>query len=531
MIIETGFTVKYNNLSPWGTGVGCFPPFVSVEIEEDWTSAYQGSIRRVTLNGTIPSGGFTNTINAIKTAFSQNYKAFEAPNIYMPVAYIEEISFDSQKFIGKTDYSITLRDYSGCLNHVLEPIDEITIDETTDGLRNISHRISAKGISTGNISNSLENAKSFVLSRTGISTWSNFYGAYSPILLSTQESINRFEGTYSVLENYKIDILNSTTNNIIKRFSVDMSSGMADDYVRLDVSAYYQIGKTGTISNLKNSVSVSDLYSCASGIYLNSDLNSEPISFSVDLDETGRTLSARASFDNSIYGSYFDYEIESQKDYKTELSVISIKGNIIGSGRHVRKKYEKALEFFNTTVGGFDGVASYLYPIATGGLVTIANSNFALNPNAKNLSATFNSGMGIISINCSFDDAPYVSGYNEYSWSVSTDCGINIFKPFASANVNGSYLIQDFNIINRTNINMNGSFEVIKDYPSQTSHLNILSLLKNEEGTQNGFVESENYTKSSGESMKSGFTYSYSKEGCDIVGLPEDKKIYSGTRI
>jgi hypothetical protein len=530
-MIETGFTVSYNGVSPWGTGVGSFPPFVSVEISEDWTSNYQGSTRTVTLNGTIPSGGFTGTIQAIKNAFSTNFGTFSAPNVSMPSAMIEEITFDSQKFIGKTDYQIRLRDYSGCLNGILEPIDEISIEETIDGAKNISHRVSARGVFSTDSSLAFANAKTFVLSRTGISTWSSYYGAGSPILISQQESINRLEGVYSIVENYKLDTIYGNTSGIFKRFVVDLNSGIGDEYVRVDVSETIQMSKTGNISILKNFVSQDELYRHASGMYLSSDLNREPVSMTIDLDETGRILTAKTSFDNSLYGSYFDFEIDTQKDYKTQITTIGIKGNIVGSGRHVRKKYEKALEFYNNTIGGFNGVASYLYTFAQSGLLNIAGSTFPLNSIPQNITVSFNSGVGVISINSSFDDAPFVSGYSQFKWSASTDCGLNIFKPFASANKNGSYLIQDFNIINRTSVNLNGTFEIPRGGTNQTKHLNILSLLKNEEGMDKGYVEQETYSDISGESIASGFAYNYTKQGCQIGTLPTNRKIYSGVII
>lgn len=539
---EVPYNVSYNGLKPWGSGV----PYVSMDVEEVFAAGQVGFIRTITLNGTVPTGQ-VDIITGIRTAFASNFKEFIAPNVRIPCSLVQEVSFGSQNYIGKVDYSITLKDFSGFIYGVNNPIDEVSFQEETDGSITVSRKISAVGICTDlNTETALNNAKNFVYARTGIDTLALIGTSFistgnsgNIFLLSQQENINRLTNTYSIDETFKYDPLYNTTSGTFKRFSVDFSSGINDDYLQVSVNGTYTISKNDWNDNLLSQVNADELYALATGVC--SNLNSKPASFSVDTDETSQTssstpyakiLNVRAIYDTSPMGSYFEYDVDGSKDYKLGISEINVRGVIIGSGRHVRKKFENALSYFNNTVGGWNGTKTFLYNTAVSGATDFGYTAFPLNTTPKTRGVVFNSGQGSIVLTASFDDAPFVDGYSDFSWSVSTDCGLNVFQPFASTNLNGTYLIQDLNILNRTNVTLNGNFA----YPNTgsfnlTKAKNILVLLKELEGVQNAYIESESYNNSSGDVMATGFNYSYSKDGRNLTNIPSDGKIYVGITI
>jgi len=537
---ESSYTVTYNGQEPWISGV----PYVSMDVEKVYAAGQVGHIRTVTLNGTYPSGdvGF---ITGLESAFAANFKAFSAPNVSMPCASIQEVSFDSQNFIGLTTYRIVLRDYSGFLLGVTDPVEEMNAINEQDGSVTLNHRVSAIGIATGYSSETVfSNAMSFVRSRTGVSNlvtlgWSYIQTDNSGqvFLVSQQENINRAAGTYAIIETFKFDPLRGTTNGTFKRFSVDLNSGINDDYVQVTVNGSYSVGKDVWNTGLFAQVAANELLTLAQSAV--SDVNTLPLSFNIDSEEasqsrngvTGvRTVNVRALYDNSPSSSYFDYDIEAGKDFRNGVTQFTVRGSILGQGRHARRKFENALSFYHTGLGGWSGINSHLFDIVNSGAVDFSYDSYAVNSTPQTVSVTMDSGQGIIGISATFDDAPFVSGYTSFSWTVSSDCGLNVFRPQASANQNGIYVIQDLNIINRSNINLKGD----GSYPltgtaSPTALKDVLFKLRNIEGTKNIFLESETYNNSSGNVIATGFSYVYSREGNNLANLPTNGKIYVGT--
>lgn len=537
---ETPYTVSYNGQEPWISGA----PFVSLDVEEVFAAGKVGTIRTVTLNGTYNSGDIT-FINTLQTAFAENFKVFSAPNVYMPCALVQEVSFNSQNYIGLTEYSIILKDFSGFLFGVTDPIDEVSFTEEQDGSVTIQHRVAAEGIdaSTENGGTAFANACSFVRGRTGISNL-GLVGTKivangnsgNLILVSQQENINRVLGSYSISDTFRYDPLRNTSDGAFKRFSVEFNSGIDSDYIQVAVEGNYAVGKDVWNTGIYQKVAAADLLALAQAA--DSNINPLPLSFSISAEgftqfNTGptgtRTLVARGVYDNSPTASFFEWSAEASKNFKTEITDIAVRGTIIGSGRHVRRKFDSALAFYNSEIGGYDGVKDFLYNAALSGADDFGYTAFPINPNPKGFSVVMNSGLGTISLSASYDDAPFVTGYFEFAWGVNVDCGLNVFKPYPSANVNGACVVQDLNILNRSMVNLEGSFTYQWTGVFDVSEASdMLPLLKNQEGTLNAFSETESYNMSSGDVIRTGFNISYSKEGKNLAILPTNGKIYAG---
>ena len=544
MFPEVPYKVYYNGVAPWGTGYTDGVPFVSVDVEDVYNAGLAGQVRTVTLNGTIPSGGVS-MISTIKDTFINNFKSFSAPNISMDTALVQEINFGAQNYFGKVDYSIVLKDWTGFAAGVSNPIDEVAYSQEADGSVTINHKLSAVGVNP-NIATALNDAKLFVLGRTGINgTISLVNTSYisninksNLFLVSIQEGINRAASSYAVSEIYKYDPLRNTSNGVFKRFSLDFNSGIGEDYAQVAVNGAYSVGKDVWNTGLFAQVAATELFTLASSVY--STLNSSPLSFSVEAEEITDSLYARiinikAVYDSNPQDAYFDYDCDASKDLRNGITQVNIKGSIMGSGRHVRRRFDSALSFYNNEMGGWDNVKGYLYRAAMSGAQDFSYTNFAYNPRPKSVSVVFNSGQGNISLSASFDDSAFVSGFSEFSYGVNCECGLNVFRPHSSANKNGSYVIQDLDILNRTSVSLNGSFVIpatgSASLGSDSVSSHILPLLMGIEGQKNAFVESESYNMSIGEAIKTGFNYNYTKDGNSLSALPINGKIFKGLMV
>lgn len=546
---EIPYVVTYNGISPWGQGAGHAVPYVSLEVQEVYAAGQVGFIRSVTLNGTIPSGGVSQ-IDVIRNAFVSNFKAFSAPNVDMPVAIVQDITFASQNYQGKVDYTITLKDFSGYVYGVSEPVDDIQFIAEQDGSVSVSHKLSAVGIPTDNSPDTaFANARSFVWSRTGISHLTGVGTSFisesrisNMFLVSQQENINRVLGSYGITEIFKYDPLHDTTSGVFKRFTVAVDSGIGSDYVQVNVNGAYSVGSdvwASTLSTYVGASAPSELAGIANAAV--PGLNPLPLSLQLDQESVSqasgttpyaRTVTAKATFDNSPSASFFDYDIEAQTDHRVKVTTINLRGTIVGSGRHVRRRYQSAFDFYNNLMGGWDSSKNYAYNACVSGVSSLGYLTFTVNPTPKSFSVVHNSGQGTISVNATFDDAPFVPGYLEFNWNIATDCGLNMFRPYASANKNGGYLVQDLSVINRTSVDLTANFAYsITGVFTPTKAAGLLVYLKSLEGTQNAFLESESYNKSSGDAVRTGFNVSYTKDGKNVDALPTDGRIFAGISV
>ena len=199
-----------------------------------------GQTSSITLEGVITGHNFTGTdglyqkSSNVLDGFSQNFKNLKivdtssgTQTIFDNLVKVNSIDFQENTFARLVDFSIGLEAYeSGLFPEnfgVLDPADNIDVSKTEDGQISINRAVSARGYNTSNSSsNALQNAIDFVNSRTGVAYLNQYSlphfvqktGQKNLVLTSQSESINRFEGTYSVEESYKYQELSGVDSDL-----------------------------------------------------------------------------------------------------------------------------------------------------------------------------------------------------------------------------------------------------------------------------------------------------------------------------
>jgi len=544
------FSVTYSGLktntppkSPWADAI----PYVSVNKNKNWTSSKLYSEESVTLNGQLTLSGYnailttpsaygytfspqspvenitTGNIDLLISPFRICYGELIAKDEYNKafisgVYYVDSIQFDSQNYIGVTNYSINLNRITETIYSGLNPSETVSFSEDGNGIVNINHNISAQGVGPafdGNTPIAFNSVKTFVQNSTGVSriknlafvqnripTGNGVSGLYLPdqnnsnlILVSQTESINRMENVYAIQEVFKIDTLYNGEYGT-KRFSVDFNSGIEDEYSVVDVTCNIQgakdktfVGVTGMLDNITG-----QMYNAATGIFgSTTELCPTPISFNVDttriitghLDGTNivgvdgsSSITVNCSFDNSLNGTFFDYEVSFSSDEKVNVTSLDINGVIEGRGLHAAQKFVDASGYlFTTLLSNQPDVKTMLFNKALSGFNFIApvdnenkcfgeigsrgGASFGFVKDKGNVNIDINTGEGSITLSASFSDEAAVSGYDDFSWSTSAEVGIPILIPRPSCKINGFNLVQDVGVNQKTSYTFDASFGFI----------------------------------------------------------------------
>lgn len=460
-------------------------------------------------------------IQVFRDAFSRSYGELLVKNagnnkVVSGIYYVDSIQFDSQNYIGVINYSVNLARINETTYSGLNPSETLSFSEDGNGIVNITHSISAEGVGpafNGNNSIAFDSVKTFVQNSTGtarikslsfdsgfVPTGSGASGVYvsggnssNLILVSQTESINRMANKYSIDEVFKIDnIYNGEYGT--KRFSVDFNSGIADEYNVVSVTCNIQgakdkefSGVTGMLSNITG-----QMYNAATGIYgSTTELCPIPIAFNIDTTRiiTGyadgtningvngsSSIIVNCSFDNSLNGTFFDYDISFSSDEQSNITSLDINGVIKGRGLHTAQKFYDASGYlFNTLLTNQADVGTMLFNKAVSGFnasAPTANTNLCFGVIGEKSGQSFgfikekgqsnvdmNTNKGEITLSASFSDEAAVSGYNNFSWSTSAEVGMPLLVPKPSYKVNGFNLIQDIGVNQKTTYTFDGSFE------------------------------------------------------------------------
>ena len=471
-----------------------------------------------------PIAGLTFTtgyIQVFRDAFSRSYGELLVKNagnnkIVSGIYYVDSIQFDSQNYIGAINYSVNLARINEATYSGLNPSETVSFSEDGNGIVNVTHSISAEGVGAafnGNNSIAFDSVKTFVQNSTGaarikslsfssgfVPTGSGASGVYvsggnssNLILVSQTESINRIENRYSIEEVFKIDnIYNGEYGT--KRFSVDFNSGITDEYNIISVTCNIEgakdkafSGVTGMLVNITG-----QMYNAATGIYgSTTELCPIPIAFNIDTTRTitgytdgtningvdgSSSITINCSFDNSLNGTFFDYDISFSSDEQSNTTSLDINGVIKGRGLHTAQKFYDASGYlFDTLLANQADIGTMLFNKAVSGFnasAPTANTNLCFGVIGERGGASFgfvkdkgqssidmNTGKGEITLSASFSDEAAVSGYNNFSWSTSAEVGMPLLVAKPSYKINGFNLIQDIGVNQKTSYTFDGSFE------------------------------------------------------------------------
>ena len=230
-------------------GVDAFAPQTTPFIGVDYTDIYYGERwgqqETFTLQGQLTGCTFDLITAAQRDLLSRFNKSYQTLEIWQqtgalsslvyskPLTQVDSIVFPESRMFGVQDYTISLSCYpSGLFSGaygILEPQDSWDFKEQQDVTLDITHTISCKAFNTSaGQSNALDNARNWAFGRTGVNStvYPAFISGVSPsnfCLVDQHETIDRFNGNYSLVENYTNDLARAGYGTI--RYSTDVSSG------------------------------------------------------------------------------------------------------------------------------------------------------------------------------------------------------------------------------------------------------------------------------------------------------------------
>lgn len=472
-------------------------PLVALDNEGIYYGEKWAQKDTLTLNGQVTGCSFDKILsgyNQIKENFSKSYQPFTiwqltgagSGIIYQAdVAQLLNFDISPQRWIGALDYSIDLECYpSGSFSGVygvLEPNDEWAIEEGTDYRGNITHTISCLGLNTSNgTNNALDNAKNWAASRRGINSFVSpaFIEQVNTghlCLLQSAETIDRFNGTYSLTDTYTTDL--TRTGYGVLRYSTTIESG--DSLISVSLNGNIE-GCGQNITGARVTFSSLDKYGAALLNYQRSfnrnDLNPIPLSYEVNEDPFETTIDFAYQFNNdNSPETYFDYTVTVNSG---DSIGTSIQGNIISRGGDSLSKLNKSLTFSS----GID-----LYSL-TRDFYNEFYPNYQSSPlNNKPLSSgrSIDEVNGIVGLSAEFGNGISVSGLDSINYSISFAPQLKKFDSQARINGQGIYSVVDLGYTNRASLLIAGD-AIVSDEVTDTSGLllvkNKLNSLFNQYG-------------------------------------------------
>ena len=283
------FKIKYGGLNPFE---GLAPtPFVSREVSTVFYADKYADVNNITLNGILTgcdplnnefSGTYANS-KALADSFSKSFQHFQ---IYEDLgsgvegivfteghALVNSVTFEESTFAGYVPFTINLRvfeesSFESGLFGVLDPVQNESFSDNADGSVTFNRQTSARGFHTNKLA--IDNARIFVQSITGgAPSYTPLFvsqsGYDSGVLLSTSESINRLNGSYSVNEEWVYNKEGNIGQASIYNYATEISSGQQG--VSVSINGNVIGGRKTSLDDLRSDFSNIDLLSLAEAIY------------------------------------------------------------------------------------------------------------------------------------------------------------------------------------------------------------------------------------------------------------------------
>ena len=459
--------------------------------------------------------------NEIATAFAgelgKNFQALTVSghdtNFTLEGCSVTNLSFSSSDYRGLVDYTITLSGYDSTNDFVsanfgiTDPVDTWAYSDA-GGTASLTHTISAQGYNTSSTYNAFLKAKAFVNSRKGTSSKipsfliNNAHPGSALILNSRSEQVNRLGGSFGVTENYTFSTNESSksagmetgvpamqTANILLTYTLSINEQQGGDFVGVTLSGDVVGNKLDYANDSQNGSSWAEVredfksrnfYDLANEAYENyirradgnnnKSLNKDPISVSINPNENGRKIGFSLTFDNNDLfkkakikrgKAYFDYNISFQHDNITDIINIQCNGTI-RSRSELKKKNREAKELLDEEILKNNSAAIRTEAQNLYWKMYPSRTNYVLSSRPLSESATQNEFSGEITYTASFSDKDFLenSKLQSLTYSVQVDPATQEYRPVASCQSNGHYLIYDLGLESKrekVNISVNSA--------------------------------------------------------------------------
>lgn len=474
-----------NNVKIYYNGVDVFEgiaptPFVSISQDYIDFGNKWNQVTNITLEGQL-TGQFLgpksyNLLNdaakSLHERFKDNYKtlSIKENNTDLYVGnntVINSINIEESSWYGLLPFTIDLsvysenyfQDYYG----VVEPEENFAFNEENGDILNLVHSISAKGIVAKN-QNAIQNAKDWVLSRV------NNFSQISPILsrnasavqnrpfilYSTQEVVDRFNGTYSVERTYKKSSNLENPENCLLTYNIDLDYNLDDGLVSASINGALEGSNLNILKQEYNKLNLYNLCNRISKDTYNEFLTNRTLSQSVEESSEENRLNFSASFNNDTSNEITNnYTIDINEDSLKCIRTASINANISCKYGDLKTKMQKIEQFYKTQFSAKN----------------LVNQEFRkefgtqLNPEPITESITFDKFNAQINYSAQFTDKKisYTSDIINLSSSVNYTPSIKIHVPNTSAFTPREHNVQNLNCANRSRLEISVTAVVKSD--------------------------------------------------------------------
>ncbi len=525
--------ILYNSVDAFGPQA---TPLVALDEETIYASERWGVRENMTLQGQLTGCTFGDVYSGQLNLLSHFNKSYQSLEIWQQqgltsgrvfqkdLVEVQSISFPESQWWGVLPYTIQLSCYpsglfSGAFG-VLEPSDGWSFQEQDNEILAATHTISCKAFNTSNgVNNALTNARGWAFGRTGTASMpapiliSGVNGNYF-CLQSLNENINRFNGTYSLTENWTNDLARTGYGSV--RYSTVIDSGSNLITVRLNGTAQ---GCNGNISGTRDAFGVLDKVAIVTKAYQyafnKTDLN--PIPLTQTFNEEAQ--SARIEFD---YVFNNDNSPEISFDYAVNCSVgtngaitAAIQGLIRVRGDTLPNKLIRAQAYANTVD---------LYALTLPFYNAFDASSIApLNPVPISDGRSVNQSDGTVQLNATYTNQTKVSSLlDRFDYTLIFGKAIKKVDSKPTVNGLGVYSVVDLGYANRAALSINGS-AVINAAVSSSDGVNAIKQAAQNLLAQYGLygnitLDRNTVTVSRYDDRIAAFEFSWSFDGSNVVG-------------
>lgn len=451
-------------------------PFIGVDNQTVYAGERWGVAEAVTLQGQLTGCSFAAIVDAQTTLLSRFNKSFQTLEIWQqtglvsgliyqkPFVEVQGISFPDTKMFGVLPYTVNLTCYpSGLFSGVygvLDPQDTWSFSEQQNATLDATHTISCRGFNTSSSdSNALTNARDWTFGRTGTNSMVSpimisGVSAENFCLLTQAESIDRFNGTYTLTENYTNDL--ARTGYGVIRYATTIESGNNAITVNLNGSAegcqrnitglryaFERINKTAIATNAYQSV------------FARTDLNPIPLSQSFNEDPFLNRIDFSYTFDNNN-------QPEITFDYTVSLSVgtngfitASIQGTITARGGDVASKLARTTAYADT-INLYNLVLPFYNPFD-------ASSSAPLNSVATTQGKGINQSNGTVDLNATYTNETKQSAIlDRFEYTLDFIPALAQVDAQPKLDGRGQYSVINLNYARRGSLSINGTAVVSK---------------------------------------------------------------------
>lgn len=446
-------------------------PFVAVDYGTIYVGERWAQQETLSIQGQITGCTFDAIVSGQRTLLSRFDKSFQSLEIWQQTGFlsgkvyqkdlveVQSISFPSDLMVGVLPYTINLTCYpsglfSGAFG-VLDPVDDWAFQEGENAILTANHTISCRGFNTSNgASNALVNARQWAFGRTGMAS------VVSPIfisgvdtssfcLLTLNENIDRFNGTYSLTEIYTNDLARSGYGTL--RYSTTVDSGNNLITVRLNGTAE---GCNQNISGARAAFSRLDKVATAAVSYNylfnRTDLNPTPITQAFTEDPYLAKIDFDYTFNNDNSPDVsFDYTVSLSVGVNGQITA-SIQGTVRARGGTLASKLARTVAYADTV---------NLYNLVLPFYNTFDASSVApLNPVPTTNGRSINQSDGTVALNATYTNQEKVSDVlDKFDYTISFVKSLIKVDSKPILGGLGNYSLVSLGYANRAQLSINGT--------------------------------------------------------------------------